>query len=440
MMRNLLLCLLVIVFVPNADVLAQPELDTTFNSTGKVVVSSAFAGAKDVVIQPDNKIVMVSACTTINMYYAFCAVRLNENGSPDSTFSGGSPFPPSGFVIDTMGANPGFGDARGVAIQSDGKLVLVGYAGQNLAMLRLNPNGSLDTSFGTGGKVFTDVNPGQDIAHKVVIQPDGKIVVVGYSQSSGTSYQQFVARYNKFGMLDASFGVGGIVRTLISGYDTEGASIVLQTDGKILTGGHMSTVSGTPSPSASYLLVRLNPDGSPDTTWDGDGILSIFLGSVAYPLSDDGVLSLAIQTDGRVVVLGSTSIIYRFNTDGSLDLGFDGDGSRPAWPVPVNGAALDLTLSIGGAITVVGYSLPSPFIRHHYAVARYRQNGSPDLTFGDRGYVDIDFENGWNSAMTVAADSQGRIVVAGTKGAGQIPNPFNSENEKMQLLASRVGN
>jgi uncharacterized delta-60 repeat protein len=420
-MRNLFWCLLIIGVVPSANVLAQAQLDTTFNSTGKVVLNGALAGARDVVVQPDNKIVMVSECSTINGGFAFCAVRLNENGSPDATFGNGLFLPPTGFVIDTMGA-ASQGGVRGVAIQSDGKLVLVGYANQDLAMIRYNTSGSVDSSFGTGGKVFTDINPGsQDRANKVVIQPDGKIVVVGYS--SGTIGQLFVARYSSDGLLDASFGTGGIVRTTIAGQDTFGQSIALQADGKILAGGHMATVSGSPSPSASYLLIRLNPDGSPDATWDGDGIMSIVFGTSGFP-DIGGFRSLAIQTDGRVIALGHTNIIYRFNTDGSLDPGFDGDGSRPALPVALNDEIpFDLMLSASGRITVVGHSRPGPFFSYQYAVARYRQDGSPDPSFSDDGYLDIDV-GGISSAMAVAADSLGRIVVAGTTGLGQIPNPL----------------
>ncbi|HEY0544521.1 MAG TPA: FG-GAP-like repeat-containing protein [Pyrinomonadaceae bacterium] len=370
---------------------------------------------------------MVSECSTINGGFAFCAVRLNENGLPDATFTGGF-LPPPGYVIDTMGAAPGGGGVRGVAIQNDGKLVLVGYANQNLAMVRFNPNGSLDSSFGSGGKVFTDVTPGDnDRANELAIQPDGKIVVVGYSEHQGSqssTYQQFVARYATDGMLDASFGTGGIVRTTIAGQDTSGQSIVIQADGKILAGGHMSTMSGSPSPSASYLLTRLNPDGSPDATWDGDGVVSIVYGASGFP-GTNGFLSLALQADGRVVALGHGNIIYRFNTDGSLDTGFDGDGSRPALPVALNDETpFDLIISAGGRIMVVGHSRPGPSFSHQYAVARYRQDGSPDTGFSSDGYLDIDVGSGPDSAMTVAADSQGRIVIAGTTGLGQIPNPL----------------
>ncbi len=417
-MRNLLWCLLLIGFVLNADVSAQSELDTTFASTGKAVLSGALAGARDVVVQPDNKIVMISNCSTMSGSFAFCAVRLNENGSYDTNFGGG-PLPPPGYLLDSMGAGSGQGGARGVALQNDGKLVLVGYANQTLAMARFNPDGSLDASFGSGGKVFTDVTPDSpDRANKVVIQPDGKILVVGFS---GSAYGQlFVARYAADGMLDASFGTGGIARTIIPDHLTAGISIELQPDGKILAGGNMLSTAGS---SGFYLLARLNPDGSPDATWDGDGVTSFSYGTPSFP--DAGFLSVEIQSDGRVLALGHGNIIYRFNPNGSLDTGFDGDGTRPALPVALNDEApYDLILSAGGKITVVGHSRPGPTFSHQYAVARYQPNGAPDLSFSADGYLDIDMGGGPSSARAVASDSQGRIVVAGTRGLGQIPDPL----------------
>lgn len=425
-MRNLFWCLLIIVFGLNANVLAQSQLDTTFNSTGKVVLNGALAGARDIIIQPDNKIVMVSECSTINGGFPFCTVRLNENGSPDTTFGNGLFFPPPGFVLDPMGGQTG--SVRGVAIQNDGKLVLIGYVGENLAMIRYNPNGTLDSSFGSGGKVFTDVTPGdRDRAFKVAIQPDGKIVVVGYSEHLGSqsnTFQQFVARYSSDGMLDATFGTGGIVRTTISGQNISGNSIALQPDGKILAGGNMVTLPGSPTPSASYLLVRLNPDGSPDTTWDGDGVASIVYGTSGFPEAD-GFQSLALQPDGRVVALGSRNIIFRFNPNGSLDPGFDGDGSRPA----LNANAVnpyDVMVSAGGWITVVGSTKVPELgsVPMLYLIARYKPNGFPDVSLSGDGNLQIDVGNGPDGAMAVAADSQGRIVVAGTTGLGQSPNPY----------------
>lgn len=437
MMRNLLWCLLIIVLGLNADVFAQPELDTTFNSTGKVVLSDTLASADDLAVLPNNKIVMVSGCTTTNGSFPFCTVRLNENGSPDTTFGPGFPTSSSGYVLTNI---PGSTDPRtvtGVSIQADGKIVLVGYATftisgignrSKLVVVRYNPDGSLDASFGTGGIVIADITPGDNVrAKEVAIQPDGKIVIVGYSAHEASqifTYTQFVARYNANGSLDNIFGTGGIVRTTISGLDTFGNSVAIQPDGKILAGGEALTVSGSPNTSASYLLVRLNTNGSLDATWDNDGVVRIVYGTSGLP-ETDGFLSLAVQPDGRVLALGSRNIVYRFHKNGLLDLSFDFDGFRPAFPVSLNEEApYDLLLSPRGRITVVGHSRPGPSFAHQYSVARYRQDGSSDPAFSEDGYLDIDVGNGPDSAKSVAADSRGRIVVAGTTGMGQMPNPL----------------
>jgi uncharacterized delta-60 repeat protein len=404
-MRNLL-CVLVVSFVLSAAAFAQPQLDATFGTGGKsLVVSNFLAYADSIAIQPDNKIILASSCRTMDIpLVPFCLARMNENGTQDIAFKGGVPTVGGVFTSFPPG---GSGSVRGIVVQSDGKVLAAGSGpgagtGQDVALVRYNSDGSLDTSFGTGGIVTTAVTGAADGAEKIVLQPDGKIVIVGFGGSD-----QLVARYLADGTLDDSFGTGGIVKTSFA----KGASIALQPDGKIVTGG--VGMSG-------YLLTRLNSDGSPDTSWDGDGILPVpASGSLGL-----GFRSIGLQLDGRVVALGEGNIIYRFNTDGSLDTSFDGDGSRAAF-VGTTKVPYSLTVSASGKITVVGtgippacsFSFPCPDPTLLFFTARYLPDGTPDTSFSGDGNFDVDvgssFSANYNGARTIAVDPVGRVVVAG---------------------------
>jgi uncharacterized delta-60 repeat protein len=410
MMKSLLTSFLTIGFVLTTGVLAQPELDTAFNSTGKVIFDQGQAYTEDMVVQPDNKVVMdAGQCFNSGTPATrpFCLIRLNENGTRDTTFgSNGQAY------TAAIG-----GKAHGLALQKDGKIVVVGYGVfgsiEHLAIVRFNPDGSLDSSFAAAGIAVYDINPGQDdVAQNVAIQPDGKMVVVGNSTRNGpqSGGQQFIARFLPNGVLDGSFGNGGIVRTVL-GTANVGIAIQLQPDGKIVTGGYGRSGS---SSIYSFILARFNPDGSPDATWDGDGVIIDTSPVSTY------IYALAIQLDGRVVAVGG-NVLYRFNTDGSPDTSFDGDGKRPAMDV---GYARDVMVSAGGRITVTGGTAMQFYNIYYYNIAKYRADGSPDTTFSSDGFLNFDLAANDSEANAVAMDSQGRTVLGGLTGWGIPTVPF----------------
>lgn len=414
MNRRSVLSLCVVAFFLGISASAQPEIDTTF---GKRTFNAGHAGyTKDLVVQPDDKIVMVSSCFHFeDGHYTVCMVRVNPNGLMDASFVGSENRVPGIVRTKVAGVCGCGGDTFGVALQSDGKLVVVGFlaiatGNQALSVARYNSDGSIDTTFGTNGWVYTDVSPtANDHGRKVAIQPDGKIVVVGYSITGSEPYttaQQFVARYTATGVLDSSFGVGGVFKANLPGNLTHGESIAIQPDGKILAGG---SVSG---PQHGYLLTRLNTDGTPDTTWDGDGYLTIVHGFAGI-FTDSGILSLAVQSDNRILALGSLNKIYRLNPDASLDTTFAGVGSRNALPDSYSAEyPYDLLLT-AGRITVVGHSQAGGVVGYQYEVARYLLNGAEDVSFSSDGYLGIEIGSGNDGARAVAVDSQGRLVVAG---------------------------
>ncbi|HQU82847.1 MAG TPA: carboxypeptidase regulatory-like domain-containing protein, partial [Pyrinomonadaceae bacterium] len=385
---------------------------------------SSIGGTADLVTQPDGKIVLIGSCFSINFgNFPFCLLRLNQNGGFDTTFAG--PQGNTGYVLTSI---PGYtpGEGLGIARQSSGKLVVVGY-GNNVSndryvIARFNENGSLDTTFGQSGFVINTEIIGR--ANKVLIQPDGKILIVGTG-----SGKLFVARYSADGVADISFGSNGI---FLLNTASDGSAIALQPDGKIIAAGDMSS-------SATYLLIRLNSNGTLDNAWDGDGITTV--PSVAF---QNGNIAVAIQGDGRILAVADESLLFRFTNDGSLDTSFDNDGSRPA----LDGIATanDLTVTASGKITVVGHSkIPNlstfsdPIL---YKTARFLPSGEPDPTYSDDGFLDIDvIASVRDGAFASTYDLSGRLVISGRSAPGARFSPWNgSQFSLVRLLASPTQN
>ncbi|HEX3100627.1 MAG TPA: choice-of-anchor D domain-containing protein, partial [Pyrinomonadaceae bacterium] len=271
------------------------SLDTRFDTDGKatfpVLADSDIASG--LAIQPDGKIVV--AGTSFNgSQNVFSAIRLNPNGSLDTTFNlvGVTVFPILG--SDDV--------ANAVALQTDGKIVMAGYTDnghdKDFAVVRLNTNGSLDTSFDLDGRVSTGIQVGDDIATSVAIQGDGKIVAAGYSRDVGPDSDFAAVRYNTNGSLDTTFDADGRVTATIRSPDNFARSLAIQPDGKIILAGESD--DGT---RFDFAVVRLNTDGSLDPSFDTDGKQTI-----DFQNSSDQGYGVAIQRDGRIVVAGDTDI------------------------------------------------------------------------------------------------------------------------------------
>ena len=200
--------------------------------------------------------------------------------------------------------------ANAVAVQVDGKLVVVGtsykqndYSDEDFVVTRYNTNGTLDNTFGVGGKVRTDFPGLAAVPSSVVIQTDGKIVVAGGAFPLFTFLGNFeVVRYNSNGSLDTSFGNGGIVTTTFP-EGSYASDVALQPDGKIIAAGtvFVDFIPGESS-NTDFALARYNPDGTPDATFGNGGQVSTdFVG-----LEDDA-FSVLIQPDGKIVAVGSAN-------------------------------------------------------------------------------------------------------------------------------------
>ncbi|BAY77072.1 hypothetical protein NIES25_35300 [Nostoc linckia NIES-25] len=393
-------------------ILASGELDTTFGIGGKVTTQFGYGGsAYSVAIQSDGKILAVGYSYMIHDGLNapdFALVRYNPDGSLDNSFGNG------GIVTTHVGSASDSGYS--VTLQSDGKIVVAGYTWNNsqsnqpdFALARYNTNGSLDTSFGNGGKVIT--NFGQDLGYKVLVQPDGKTILVG---SIGNG-DRVLVRYNTDGSIDTSFGNSGKVN------GTNGNTAVILSDGKIIVAGAAITDSNSYSasgPLIDFALARYHSNGSLDTSFGNNGRVLTPIGT-----SLDTANSIAIQADGKIVVAGYAWSVWngsnqedfaiaRYNSDGSLDTSF-GNGGKIIAPLSIsnNDRATSLTIQSNGKIVVAGYIQNGN--NRDTVLLTYNPDGTLDSSFGTGGQVITPIKSNYEGGSVVATQSDGNIVVVG---------------------------
>ena len=340
---------------------ADGTLDTGFSSDGKVTtaVGSGEDEAGAVALQADGKIVAAGSSNN-GSDQDFALVRYNADGSLHTGFGTG------GKVTTAIGS--GNDGASAVALQSDGKIVAAGYShngtDNDFAVVRYNADGTLDTGFGTGGKVTTAVGSSSiDLVHSVAVQSDGKIVAAGYS---GNDFA--VVRYNADGTLDTGFGTGGKVTTAVGSNDDEARSVAVQSDGKIVLAGYSNNGSDW-----DFAVVRYNADGSLDTGFGAGGVVTTAVGSGdAVGDADDSAYSVAVQADGKIVASGNGGnyfAVVRYNADGSLDTGFGANGAATT-VIGSGGAAYAAAIQPDdNKIVLAGYS--NNATDRDFAVARY---------------------------------------------------------------------
>lgn len=319
----------------------------------------------------------------------------------------------NGIVVS---AYPDYNEGYSVAMQADGKIVVGGYSGnygyEDFSVLRYNVNGSPDNTFGTNGKVVTVISPESDRGQCVLLQPDGKIILAGYSEYMNESAITAV-RYLSNGAIDTTFGIQGIAITPVgSNGPSYGWTAALQPDGKIIVGGFGSTV-----PGGDVALVRYNSNGTLDNGFGTGGIVSADMNG-----NYDLTFGIVLQPDGKIVasVYHYDGAHYhfglmRFNANGSLDNSF-GTGGKVMTNFGFDDVAKAIALQADGKIILAGYTWRSSFNDTELALARYNTNGTLDNTFGTGGIViDADSANYcFMNAVTVQPD--GKILVAGQNG------------------------
>lgn len=372
---------------------APGDLDTSFDGNGKKTINfGGIDSANAVLVQSNGRIVVAGDGAAAN---SFCVARLRANGAFDTTFGSGGRR-----TIDFGGDS---GSLLGAALQPDGRIVLAGRSDLQVAVARVNPSGSLDTTFsGDGKKLFSW--GGFSEATSVLVLPNGKILLAGFFGPEGGNIQ--VARLNANGALDNTFGTGGKAPVDFGG-DDFGLAMARQANGRIVVAGQ-SRVTGQSVGSA--VVTRLRASGTLDPDFGGNGRVT---------LPGDGIArAVLVQPDRQIVVAGNASgsammTVTRLNPNGSLDATFDGDGTATIDFGVTADLAGGAVLQPDGKIVVAGSTQAGGDV----AVGRLNANGSPDTTFGSGGKATVDF-GAATFGFAVALQPNGRIVVAGQRTAG----------------------
>jgi uncharacterized delta-60 repeat protein len=342
---------------------ANGQLDSTFGTGGKVIAAldAGGEGLSAIALQPDGKIVGAGSVIHDNWPMAIVLARFNSDGTLDGSFGN------QGSVTTTFGDS--FAEGNALVLHADGKITVAGVSGagpyselNDFALARYNSNGSLDQSFGNGGKLkthFPGVYNTGSRATAATLQADGKLVVAGTYKNEGTARQFALARYNSNGGLDMAFGNGGMVTTSMGSGDAIAFSTALLPDGRIVATGYVEVGRR----NHDFALACYNPSGTLNQNFGNGGrVTTDFFGA-----TDDIAYGCAVQSDGKLVLSGRTG----------------------AYPV------------------------------FHFALARYNTNGQLDQTLGTGGKVSSTFDNrGQSYAVTVQKD--GKIALAG------ISDPTNS--------------
>jgi uncharacterized delta-60 repeat protein len=353
------------------------NFDTRFNGTGKAFTDfGGNEGANGAVYDGANRVVVAGGITNNGVSDFELARYFVSTGALDTSFDG------DGKVTTSFGGGLA---AQDVAIDGLGRIVAVGGGSGVAAIARYNPDGSLDTTFGGTGKV-TGLSGAT--AYGVAIQADNKIVVSG---SSGTNSDFIVARLNTDGSLDGSFGSGGLASVDFGANDIA-FDVGIQSDGRIVAAG--SKAWGALTTAADFAVARFNTNGTLDTTFDGDGKATYEpVGS-----SLDYGYALAIQTDGKMLVSGDSAAsgqqqfaVIRINADGSLDNSFDGDGKQTISFGSSGSSARDVAVQPSGKIVLGGFTGSIIGPPQDFALARLSSNGAVDPHFGSGGKITTDF-------------------------------------------------
>jgi uncharacterized delta-60 repeat protein len=399
------------------EAVADP-LDRTFGDGGKVTTGILnYTHPQDVAVQPDGKILVAGYAQTTDST-KFFVLRYNPNGTWDGTFNNGT-----GILLGQFRDTADYvaSAAYSIAIQPDGKIVIGGNVYRypsprtDFAVARLNPDGSYDTTFGGGdGKADIYVGGEHDLARDVVIQPDGKILFIGVTQVSTSNFPALV-RFNADGSIDNTFSGDGVITTTLDVFGTP-MKTLLMPGGKIV-----SIVSVYGYTDGNIIFLRYNPDGSPDTSLNGSGRLLTRYGFdysdaavTTAVLLPDGKMLLGGSVRPPELENGYDAALIRINPDYSPDTSFNGDGIVTTHLSAYQGGINDLAMLPDGKFIaggIVAYNSHDM----DFALLRYNPDGSLDKSFDQDGKAVVSF--GGNNQLdwfrALGLQPNGKVVMVG---------------------------
>jgi uncharacterized delta-60 repeat protein/uncharacterized repeat protein (TIGR01451 family) len=389
-------------------------LDPTFGSGGKFVTGEASYG-QAVAVDGQGRIVVAGATLSIGSSYNFSVVRLNPNGSFDTSMRGtgitGADF------SDGSTESSDWGHA--VTIDAQGRIVVAGTGGPSpgCALARFNADGTLDTSFGNNGQVLTDLIRG---AAAMSIDGQGRIVVASSALGTppaGSIDVLAVARFNSDGSLDASFGNGGVAVsdfTDLGSFDCGASGVTIDGSGRIVAAGASASLTAglVDGLGDQFALARFNSDGTLDTGFGTNGKVVDNYGSLS---------AVTIDSLGRIVASGNVYdatkgyrdfAVARYNPDGSPDATFGGSGVVATSFSSFDDYGFGVAIDDAGQILVAGAASYAAGAGD-FALARFSSTGSLDTTFGTLGKVRTDFGGSGDVGQAMTIDNLGRIVMVG---------------------------
>ena len=456
--KILMICVLTALFSASVSG-GLVTLDPTFNGTGYRihVFNSDGAIGESVVVQPDGKIVLGGWTLAPAVWGSFAAIRLNSNGTPDTSFSG------DGAVISTV-AN--FNRGNTVLLQPDGKILLNGnrYFGDtnnDFTILRYDTGGTLDNSFDGNGVAAPNFNGfSDDYAYDMALQPDGKIVMVGSTAPTTTINKQLpsdlaLMRFNTNGSLDPTFAGNGTLVVRFQNVSESANAVVIQPDGKIVIGGFLNNpVTG----GDEFLLMRFNANGSLDTTFGTSGLTVSQMGTrittmalqadgkilagggpVVARFTPDGVLDGTFGTGGRVLLpyilykvivraddkfltggSNGSFIVSRFNANGTIDQRFNRTGTASAFIPGISCRGNSMALQDANKIVIGGHCTSNNFTT--FAVARFQEKAAPTGIY--------DFDGDSKTDLSIFRQSNGEWWINRSGSAQTVAAQFGASTDK----------
>jgi uncharacterized delta-60 repeat protein len=380
--------------------ISQPgSLDLSFGENGIVVAPQTPDEEQTykIAVQQDGKIV-VGGFVNAAAGQDFLVTRYLTNGEldPDFGLNGVATFD-GGTIADV---------AWDMAIQADGKILLGGNVNNvnttvdDYALVRLNPDGSPDNSFGTGGLVVTDIEQKWDNVYAMALQDDGRILLAGESYSYNFR-RVCVCRYLPDGSLDNDFCCGGFAPFKVGMENDHPRDMAIQEDGMYIIAGYFDDLSD------QAFISRLDQDGNLDNNFGSNGTATLDIGG-----KDDRFNAVLIQPDGKILVGGMNGepgnwdyLFARYNSDGTMDLSFGSNGIILI-DFSINDIALEMALQEDNKILCTGGG-------YQFELLRLNENGYPDLDFGNDGLVNTSFGNEYAFSKSLVLQADGRILVGG---------------------------
>ncbi len=402
--NNTIRCICMLLLVSTRISAQVAFIDQSFGYWGTVVHN--FYGKNYChagIMQPDGKLVLVgTADETSYALQNFAISRYTIDGMIDSTFSNDG--------IDSVDLNNYLDEARHAALDTLGRIVVTGRSSdlngnKYVGMVRYNPDGTYDNSFSGDGKVSHQMSSSLVEPWAILVKGDGKIAVAGRLYSNSSSNDVFIMQFNDNGTPDNTFGASGLASPGVAGSQSC-LSMVEQPDGKLIVAGNNQTFTGG---AFGYLIMRFNSNGTLDSTFNGDGIMVDTLAGI-------NISGMALLPDGRIIVGGDCShlpdshfALARYLDDGVRDSTFGTSGQVETVIGTGTGSSVitDIRLQADGKILATGYFSGDALVY----LARYNTDGTIDNSFGVNGIIGTGIGTSTNRSNAVLIQPNGKIVL-----------------------------